>query len=158
PPARASDSPGVGASCGPASPGLCSAVGLTCINAIRASAFDPDGLSYCTRGCTDKEACADGYLCSSAFTGFGHDEGADLSSGACLRRQPSYAAGVSKAIHLQQPTITDVRRSNTIIGTPFDKQFVEVKRGKMVVTAIRIDGFYLTDVEGTEFNSVYVFN
>jgi hypothetical protein len=158
PASRDADSPGVGASCGVDQPKVCSKVGLTCVNATRQSAFDPEGLIYCSRGCNRETPCAGGYTCSNAFSVEGADQGADVSSGACLRIQPSYAAGVSEPIHLAQPTITDVRRSDTIIGTPFDGEFVEVKHGKMVVTAIRIDGFYVTDVAGSEFNSVYVYN
>src|SRR5258708_3933915 len=90
PPARGDASPRVGSARGPTTPGACTAVGLTCINAIRQSAFDPDGLNYCSRGCTDKVPCVAGYVCSTSFTILGGDEGADVSSGACLRLQPSY--------------------------------------------------------------------
>jgi hypothetical protein len=157
PPTRSEDSPGVGSPCGPELGNVCNPVGLTCVNSTLANGYDPEGLRYCTRGCNSTVPCVAGYYCSTGFSA-SDDYGADVSGGACLRVQPSYAAGVSQAIYLAQPTITDVRKSDTIIGTPFDNEFVDVKQGFMVVTAIRIDGFYVTDIKGTEFNHLYVYN
>lgn len=154
PPDHSSDIAGLGVACGQDNTGVCDGVGLTCVNSKPTTSFDPEGLAYCTLGCDPDLTCEDttaagccpsGWFCGTKYTPYGAG-GADVSSGACLRTQPSYAAGVGGPIHLVEPTIADVNRSTSLISTPFQDDFIEIHRGKMVVTAVRIDGFYVTDL------------
>ncbi|MCK6545153.1 hypothetical protein L6R52_04740 [Myxococcota bacterium] len=157
PPARDSAILGLGSECRSDSVDVCAPVGLTCVNTTPAVGYDPEGLAYCTRACSDANPCGAGYFCSTNVVAYG-DAAQDVSDGACVRTQPTYAAGAGGPIHLKLPTLTDVNRSDSLIQSPFSSEFVEVKTGRLIVTAVRIDGFYVTDVEGTEFNHLFVFN
>jgi hypothetical protein len=140
-PVRSGDVLGLGSPCNFQAPEQCDPLGLGCVNSTPVTSFDPEGLAYCTKGCVTDEECPEGYFCSDKaqiYTGAFED-------GACLRRQPSYAAGVAGPIHLVLPNLADVNRSESLTSSPFDKEFVNVARGNMVVTGVRIDGFYATD-------------
>jgi hypothetical protein len=63
-----------------------------------------------------------------------------------VRKKPSFSTGVAGPIHLVEPTLADVSRSESMISSPFEGNFIEVRHGKLVATAVRIDGFYVTDV------------
>lgn len=156
PPPRSADLPGFGVDCDAESVSTCQSAGLACVNSTPANGFDPEGLAYCTRGC-ENEACPPGYFCSEDFEAYS-DRAIDVGSRACLRVQPTYASGVGGPIHLIQPTLADVNRSESFISSPFAGEFIEIKRGTMVVTAVRIDGFYVTDLDDTEFGHMFVFN
>lgn len=157
PPARLPELPGVGTKCGSEEENICAPAGLACVNSAPAVGYDPEGLAYCTRACDASNPCVEGYFCSSRLIAY-DDAASDVSEGACLRVPPTYSAGVGGPIHLVQPTLADINRSDSLIQSPFIGEFIEVKRGTMIVTAVRIDGFYVTDIEGTEFNHLFVFN
>lgn len=174
PPARASETPGLGSPCGFDQADACFPFGLICINTTPAVGFDPSGLAYCSFGCEDDSGCPDGYSCQLDVEAYSQLD----SPGACTRVQPTYAAGATGPIYLISPNISDVNRSESLLASPFQEQFVEVKRGNMVITGVRIDGFYVTDTcaipdyPGTgqalcteeeraqvpEFNHLFVFN
>lgn len=174
PPLRASDVPGLGQACGVRDASVCDQFGLSCVNTKPEVQFDPQGLAYCTKGCEADEDCPGGYFCGHALA----DYTSDSLSAACMRLQPTYASGAAGPIHLVQPNLADVSRTDSLVSSPFQDEFVEIKRGNMVVTAIRIDGFYLTDTcpiadytgDGqqfctpeeraarAEFNHLFVFN
>ncbi len=139
PPPRVSTTPGLGTPCGNGDTADCAALGLACINTKPAVGYDPQGLAYCSPLCTD--SCEGGYECRSDIVVYGGSEG----DSACVRVQPSYAAGAAGPIHLVEPNLADVNRSDSLLDSPFEEQFVEIKRGNMVVTGVRIDGFYITD-------------
>jgi hypothetical protein len=156
PPPRSADLPGLGVDCGVNSVSICAGAGLACVNSRPSNGFDPDGLAYCTVSCENSE-CPQGYYCGEAFTAY-DDAAIDVGSRACLRTQPTYASGVGGPIHLVEPSLADMNRSDSLIASPFAGEFIEVKRGNMIVTAIRTDGFYVTDTEEDEFNHLFVFN
>ena len=143
-PTRATDTAGLGVDCSFRSVDTCTQFGLTCVNTTPEVGFDPDGLAYCTSGCATDADCESGYFCGEKFTAYS-DGVADTSNGACIRHQPTYSTGVAGPIHLVIPNLADVSRTESFISSPFQEEFVEVKRGYMVVTAIRVDGFYVTD-------------
>lgn len=145
PPPRALDVAGLGVECGFDADPICAANGLTCVNTKPEVGFDPAGLAYCTRGCSADTECPDGYFCGKNLVAYG-DAASDTSNGACMRRQPSFSIGAAGPMHLVEPTLADISRSDSLIQSPFEERFIQVERGKMVVTAVRIDGFYLTDV------------
>ncbi|MFO0728693.1 MAG: hypothetical protein U1E65_33255 [Myxococcota bacterium] len=173
-PPRAGDTPGLGQACGFKTPSTCDQFSLSCVNTKPTVGFDPQGLAYCTKGCSADSDCPGGWFCGHSLTDY---SGAGLSS-ACMRSQPTYAAGAAGPIHLVNPNLADVSREESLVTSPFIDQFVEIKRGNMVVTAIRIDGFYVTDTcaipgytgDGNadctpeeksalpEFNHLFVFN
>lgn len=170
------DSSGLGTACNYLDPGVCGGAGLGCVNAKPAVGFDADGLAYCTKPCAADDECPSGYFCSPDAQAYETD--LDFSEGACLRKQPTYSAGVAGPIHFVEPNLADVNRSDSLITSPFQEEFVEVKRGNMVVTGVRIDGFYVTDTcpirgyesdgqetcteeeraQPPEFNHLFVFN
>lgn len=140
-PPRASETPGLGSPCAYDDLEVCTAFGLGCINTAPAVGYDPQGLAYCSLGCSESTPCPAGFECRddvAIYSGL-----ADES--ACVRTQPSYAAGAAGPIYLVEPNLSDLNRSESLLSTPFQEQFVEVKRGNMVVTGVRIDGFYVTD-------------
>jgi hypothetical protein len=149
--------PGLGVSCKSTSEDTCTTAGLACVNSTPANGYDPDGLAYCTRGCSDSDPCPEGYFCSEDFVAY-DDAAIDVGDAACLRRQPTYSTGVGGPIHLVEPTLADINRSDSLVTSPFEGEFIEVKAGTMIVTAVRIDGFYVTDIDDTEFNHLFVFN
>jgi hypothetical protein len=144
-PPRATDVPGFGISCSYQSMGRCAPLGLACINTTAQVGFDPNGLAYCSKGCKIDGDCPSGYFCGTKIQTY-PDSSADTSNGACVRDQASYAAGVAGPVYLVEPTIADIRRTDSLVTTPYQGDFVALSRGKMVVTAVRIDGFYVTDL------------
>ncbi len=145
PPPRSSDVAGLGRACGLDAKPVCFEQGLTCINTKPAVGFDPIGLAYCSQACNEATACPVGYTCETDIVAYA-DAAADVSDGACVRVQPTYNSGVAGPVHLVEPSLADLSRTESLVSSPFEEEFIEVQRGKMVVTAIRIDGFYLTDV------------
>ncbi len=143
-PPRSGDVPGLGRACNLGTP-ACADFELRCVNTKPTVGFDPLGLAYCSRGCAADADCPSGYFCGTELTAY--DDGvADVSSGACMRKQPSRALGTAGPVHLVIPTLADISRSDTLISSPFEDEFIEVRRGHMVVTAVRVDGFYVTDI------------
>jgi hypothetical protein len=140
-PPRRTDIVGLGQACSAGAPAACDQFGLTCVATRRAVGFDPLGLTYCSSACTSDADCGDGYLCTSEVTPYGPLSG----DSACVRRPPSFAVGAAGPVHLLEPNVADLNRADSLVFSPFDKQFVEVKRGNMVVTAVQITGFYVTD-------------
>ncbi len=88
------------------------------------------------------------------------DEGTDAEPG-------SFATGVSPAIHIDLPTITDVQTSDSVVESHFEHEYVPIKgwdgtptQRDMVVTTVSNDGFYVTDRTGGPgtYNSLFVFS
>ena len=60
----------------------------------------------------------------------------------------NYATGVSDAIYYRGPKLADVQTSPTTTNSIFNGQRVQVDTtSNLVVTAIHVDGFYVTDVD-----------
>ncbi|MBI2378730.1 MAG: hypothetical protein HYV07_32345 [Deltaproteobacteria bacterium] len=136
---------GMNAECNVDSENVCAPFNLACVNTKPAVGADPRGLAYCTAGCSTNEECPSGYFCTGEIVTYS-DSAADTSDGACVRKAPTFSSGVAGPIHLVEPTLADVSRSDSLIASPFEENFIQVKRGKLVVTAVRIDGFYVTDL------------
>lgn len=143
-PPRDTETPGLGLECSRDSEGICAPFGLACINTSPTVGFDPQGLAYCSVACNAGE-CPEGFFCSEDIQAYA-DRAIEVDSGACVRRQPTYAVGSAGPMYFVEPNLADVNRADSLIESPFEEEFVEVKRGRMVVTAVRIDGFYLTDM------------
>ena len=70
----------------------------------------------------------------------------------------TYATGVSEPIFYRGPKIADVQASATTITSPFEGSRVPIDdTTNLVVTAISRDGFYITDVDATEWASIFAF-
>ncbi len=66
--------------------------------------------------------------------------------------------GVAEPIHLEPPTLETAQRpKGDIDTTPWDGSYMRVETGRIVVTHATIDGFYATDIQGTEYNHIYVY-
>lgn len=143
-PPRSSEVIGLGTPCDYTVPETCDAFPeLGCINTAPLFGYDPQGLAYCSRTCAGDATCPDGYRCAEGVVSYS----AAVESGgeACVRVQPSYSASAAGPIHFVEPNLADVNRADSLISSPFQDDFVDVQRGNMVVTAVRIDGFYVTD-------------
>jgi hypothetical protein len=180
PPSRSTEIAGMGLRCGQDKSDACQNSGLSCVNTKPQVGFDTLGLAYCTIECLDDANCPKGYLCGTQFKLHGAPNQL-FSDGACMRKQPTYSTGVAGPMHMVNPNLADINRSDSLISSPFDKEFIEVRSGQMIVTAIRVDGFYITDIcplstdaggpsesdprcsaeeraQVPEFNHLYVFN
>lgn len=70
----------------------------------------------------------------------------------------TYATGVSEPIYYRGPKIADVQTSTTTIASPFEGERVPIdETTNLVVAGIARDGFYLTDVDATEWASIYAY-
>jgi len=65
--------------------------------------------------------------------------------------------GVTEAIPMANATLTAVQKPSTGGDTPWKNKFVHVEKGTLVVTAIGLNGFYVTDTEASEYNHLYVY-
>ena len=144
PPPRSTEIAGLGRTCGYDAESVCFEQGLTCVNTKPVVGFDPIGLAYCSQACNADAPCPVGYNCETGVVAYA-DAAVDVSEGACVRRQPTYTSGVAGPMHLIEPNLADLSRTESLVSSPFEEEFIEVKRGKMIVTAIRVDGFYVTD-------------
>lgn len=143
PPSRSTQIAGMGLRCGYDNAQACQSSGLSCVNTKAEVGHDTFGLAYCTMACSIDEDCPSGYFCGDEFAVYGNS---NFGDGACMRKQPTYASGVAGPMHMVKPTLADVSRSDSLISSPFQDEFIEVRKGEMIVTAIRIDGFYITDL------------
>jgi hypothetical protein len=178
PPSRSTEIPGMGLRCAYDNPEACDSSNLSCVNTKPEVGHDVFGLAYCTIPCDLDSDCPGGYFCGDEYAVYGNKV---FEGGACMRKQPSYASGVAGPMHMVKPTLADISRSDSLISSPFQDEFIEVRQGEMIVTAIRVDGFYLTDIcplsadaggpsaqnprcsqqardQLAEFNHLYVFN
>ena len=70
----------------------------------------------------------------------------------------TFATGVSEPIFYRGPKITDVQKSTTTVASPFEGSRVPIDdTTNLVVTAISRDGFYITDVDATEWASIFAY-
>jgi hypothetical protein len=79
----------------------------------------------------------------------------------------SHATGASPTIFFRNPFVADVQTPpdlmapNAAYCTPFEDKFVTVDRaagtGKLVVSAVFVDAFTVTDTGSSAFNSIYVY-
>ena len=97
----------------------------------------------------------------------------DLADPDCVdpsdpREQPaSYATGLSPAFYFETPRIWHLQYTDQVSSSPLEGQDIFVDKGKMVVTNIVTNGFYVTDAEyhkpyledGTPayFNSLFLY-
>lgn len=79
----------------------------------------------------------------------------------------SFATGVSPALHIDRPTITDLQTSDSTTESYFERQYVPLKgwdgtptQRDLVVTTVSNDGFYVTDRTSPpgSYNSLFVFS
>jgi hypothetical protein len=70
----------------------------------------------------------------------------------------SYIVGVSNELVYANPRIADVQGNGA--ASPLEGRAVTIDRGRLVVTRISTEGFYVTDVDGPSgrSNSLYVYN
>lgn len=70
----------------------------------------------------------------------------------------TFATGVSEPIFYRGPKIADVQTSTTTVASPFEGSRVPIDdTTNLVVTAIARDGFYVTDVDATEWASIFAY-
>lgn len=70
----------------------------------------------------------------------------------------TYATGVSEPIYYRGPKIADVQTSATTVASPFEGSRVPIdETTNLVVTAIARDGYYITDVDATEWASIFAY-
>ena len=67
------------------------------------------------------------------------------------------ATGVSPGLCFTTPTIADIQRSDSSHSTDFEGQQVTFRGDRLVATAVDTQGFYVTDLDATEYGSIYVF-
>jgi len=170
PPGRSTKIAGMGLRCGFDNPDACKDSQLSCINTKPQVGFDSFGLAYCTIVCESETDCPNGYFCGTNFqvysdycnacensnflnqksceeAGWNWDSCFTESTvGACMRKPPSYATGVAGPMHMIKPRLADINRADSLTSSPFEDEFIEIREGHMIVTAIRVDGFYLTDI------------
>ncbi len=66
--------------------------------------------------------------------------------------------GVSEPIYLPKPTLATLQTpAGDIEASAWDKHFMHVEDGLMVVTHATLSGFFATDVLDEEFNHIYVY-
>lgn len=70
----------------------------------------------------------------------------------------TYAVGVSEVIWVENLTIDKVQSHKT--ESSFQGEMVYIDKGKLVVTRVTTDGFYVTDVSGssTSYNHIFAYN
>ena len=67
------------------------------------------------------------------------------------------ATGVSPDLCFRTPRIEDIQRSDSSHSSDFDGQQVAFRGDRLVATATDSKGFYVTDLDSTEYSSVYAF-
>ncbi len=79
----------------------------------------------------------------------------------------SFATGVTPAVYIDRPTVTDVQTSDSVVESHFEHEYVPIKgwdgtdtQRDLVVTTVSNDGFYVTDRTGGPgtYNSLFVFS
>jgi len=73
-------------------------------------------------------------------------------------KEGSYAMGMSEILPYEAPSLTTVQKTDNVKCSALDGSRPIVKSGVMYVTKIDNNGFYVTDVMGTEFNHMFVFS
>jgi hypothetical protein len=84
-----------------------------------------------------------------------------------LDQPGSFATGVTPAVYIDKPTVTDIQTSDSTIESNFEHQYVPIKgwdgtdtARDLVVTTVTNDGFHVTDrsTEPGTYNSLFVFS
>lgn len=74
-----------------------------------------------------------------------------------IKEPGTFATGVTETLWFKNPHVRDIQESTTTTTSPFEGQRITVTDGTMVVTEVTHEGFYITDTDDTEWNSVYMF-
>ena len=71
----------------------------------------------------------------------------------------SYATGLSPSIFVAQPTIRNMQEFDDVEANALEGDFVQLRAEDrdLVVTATSNDGFYVTDLDDSAWNSLFVF-